>query len=70
MKKWASKCSGKIVRHGARGYRIGKVGSVKQKSYCARSLGITRKFPSARKPCSRNYLSRRKWKCPLSRLER
>lgn len=70
MKKWKTKCAGKVVKHGAKGYRIGKVGSVKQKSYCSRSLGIARKFPSARKLCSRNFLSRRKWKCPLDRLEK
>jgi hypothetical protein len=70
MKKWKTKCGSKIVKHGARGYTIGKVGSSKQKSYCARSLGIAKKFPSARLPCSKNYLSRRKWKCPISEVER
>jgi hypothetical protein len=70
MKKWKTKCAGKVVKHGAKGYKIGKVGSVKQKSYCARSLGITRKFPSARKPCSPNYLSRRKWGCKVTKLEK
>ncbi len=70
MKKWTTKVDGKIVRHGAVGYRIGKVGSVKQKSYCARSLGITKKFPSARLKTSRNFQSRRKWKCKLSELEK
>ena len=69
-KKWATKVNGRIVRHGARGYRIGKIGSKKQKSYCSRSLGITKKFPSAREPCSPNYLSRRKWRCPLDKLEK
>ena len=53
----------KIVYHGAKGYRIGKVGSPKWKSYCARSLGIAKKFPSAREIDSPNYQSRRKWKC-------
>jgi hypothetical protein len=70
MKKWTTPCNGKKVKHGAKGYRIGKVGSAKQKSYCARSLGITKKYPSARKTCSPNYQSRRKWKCPLNRLEK
>jgi hypothetical protein len=68
--KWKTKCKGKVVRHGAVGYRIGKVGSVKQKSYCSRSLGIAKKFPSARLPCSKNYLSRRKWGCSLNSLEK
>jgi hypothetical protein len=27
MKKWKTRCNGKIVKHGAMGYRIGKVGS-------------------------------------------
>lgn len=70
MKKWITKVDGKIVRHGAKGYRIGKVGSPKQKSYCARSLGIAKKFPSARLKTSRNYQSRRKWKCPISEVEK
>lgn len=70
MKKWKTKCKGKIVRHGAKGFTIGKIGSPKQKSYCARSLGIALKFPSARKPCSRNYLSRRKWRCPIDIIEK
>ena len=62
-KKWKTKCGGKIVYHGAKGYRIGKVGSKKWKSYCARAKGIARKYPSARKPCSPNQLSMKKWKC-------
>jgi hypothetical protein len=70
MKKWNTKCKGKIVKHGAKGYTIGKVGSPKQKSYCARSLGIAKKFPSARQPCSKNFLSRRKWECPLEDIEK
>jgi len=69
-KKWSTPCGKKIVKHGAKGYRIGKVGSVKQKKYCARSLGIAKKFPSARLPCSKNYLSRRKWKCRLGEVEK
>jgi len=69
MKKWKTNVDGKIVEHGAKGYRIGKVGSDKWKSYCARSLGITKKFPSARKEDSPNYQSRRKWSCPLDALE-
>ena len=59
-KKWKTKIGDKIIYHGAKGYRIGKRGSKKQISYCARSLGISIKFPSARKPDSPNYQSRRK----------
>jgi hypothetical protein len=70
IKKWKTKVNGKIVRHGAKGYRIGKPGSVKQKSYCARSLGITKKYSSARNKLSPNYQSRRKWRCPLDKLEK
>jgi hypothetical protein len=68
-KKWITKVGDKLVKHGAKGYRIGKVGSDKQKSYCARSLGITKKYTSARKIDSPNYQSRRKWKCPIHYLE-
>jgi hypothetical protein len=70
MKKWKTKCSGKVVRHGAKGYTIGKVGSPKQKSYYARSLCMAKKFPSVRQPCSKNYLSRRKWRCALDSIEK
>lgn len=68
--KWTTKCKGKTIKHGAVGYKIGKVGSAKQKSYCSRSLGIAKKFPSARLPCSKNYLSRRKWKCKIEDIEK
>lgn len=70
MKKWKTKCSGKVVRHGAKGFVIGQPGSAKQRSYCARSLGIAKKFPSARQPCPKNYLSRRKWRCALDSIEK
>lgn len=70
MKKWKTKCKGKVVSHGAKGYNIGQPGTAKQKSYCARSLGIAEKFPSARLPCSPNYLSRRKWRCPIEDIEK
>lgn len=70
MKKWSTPCKGKVVKHGQRGVRIGKPNSPRQKAYCSRSLGITKKFPSARKPCSKNYLSRRKWGCRLDELEK
>jgi hypothetical protein len=62
-KKWNTLCDGKIIKHGAVGYRIGQVGSPKWKSYCIRSGGIAKKYPSARSPCSRNSLSRKKWRC-------
>ncbi len=66
MKKWKTKYGGRIISHGQVGARIGKVGSPKQKSYCARSLGIAKKFPSAREESSPNYQSRRKWRCPIT----
>lgn len=70
MKKWKTKVGDKIVSHGQRGARIGKVGSIKQKSYCARSLGISKKFPKARLKTSPNYQSRRKWKCKVEGIEK
>lgn len=70
MKKWETKVNGKVIKHGQVGARIGKVGSPRQVSYCARSLGIAKKFPSARKEDSPNYQSRRKWRCPLNELEK
>jgi hypothetical protein len=63
MKKWITKVGDKIVRHGAVGYRIGKVGSPKWKSYCSRSGGIAKKYPSAREETSANFQSRKKWRC-------
>lgn len=69
-KKWKTKVGDKIIEHGAKGYRIGQVGSDKWKSYCVRSLGIAKKFPSAREKDSPNYLSRRKWRCPINKIER
>lgn len=70
IKKWKTKVNGKVIEHGERGARIGKVGSSKQKSYCARSLGIALKFPSARLKDSPNYQSRRKWRCPIDEIEK
>lgn len=67
QKKWKTKVGKKIIRHGAKGYRVGKPGSKKQKSYCARSRGIAKKHPSARKIDSANYQSRRKWKCKITK---
>lgn len=69
-KKWKTKVKGKVVKHGQVGARIGKPNSKKQISYCSRSLGIAKKFPSARKEDSPNYQSRRKWRCPLDNIER
>jgi hypothetical protein len=69
-KKWVTKVGDKIVYHGEKGVRIGLPDSPRQKSYCARSLGIAEKFPSARKKDSPNYQSRRKWRCPLADIER
>lgn len=68
-KKWETEVEGKIIKHGQKGTRIGKVGSDKWKSYCARSLGIAKKFPNARKKDSPNYQSRRKWRCPIRDIE-
>jgi hypothetical protein len=65
-KKWATRVGDKIVRHGAKGYNIGQPGTKKWESYCARSLGIAKKFPSAREVDSPNYQSRRKWRCPIT----
>jgi len=69
-KKWKTKVNGKVIKHGQKGVWIGRPGSKKQKSYCARSLGIAKKFPSAREKDSPNYLSRRKWKCPIRSIEK
>lgn len=69
-KKWKTKVNGKIVKHGQKGVWIGRVGSSKWKSYCARSLGIAKKFPAAREKYSPNYQSRRKWRCPLDKIEK
>lgn len=38
-------------------------GTAKGDAYCARSAGIAKKHPSARKANSPNALSRKKWKC-------
>ena len=38
--------------------RVGKVGSAKWRSYCARSAKIT-----TRGRCSKNALQRARWKC-------
>jgi len=61
-KKWKTKVGNKIILHGQKGVRISP-GTKRGNSYCARSLGIARKFANARKVDSPNYQSRRKWKC-------
>jgi hypothetical protein len=58
-KKFKVTVEGKDIHFGAQGYRIGKVGSDKWKSYCARSSGIK----GADDPTSANYWSRKQWKC-------
>jgi hypothetical protein len=68
-KKWMTKCKGRMVRHGAKGMRT-YPGTKRGDSFCARSLGIAKEFPSARLPCSPNYLSRRRWKCKLEDIEK
>ena len=52
----------KKVSYGAKGYTIAPW-TKKGDSYCARSLGIAKKHPSAKDPNSPNALSRKKWKC-------
>lgn len=66
--KWETVVEGKKIRHGQPGVRIGRKGSDRWESYCARSLGIAKKFPSAREKTSKNYQSRRKWKCPIDQM--
>lgn len=62
-KKFVKKVNGRKVSYGAKEYRIGTPGSEKANNYCARSAGIARKHPSARKASSPNALSRKKWNC-------
>ena len=52
----------KKISYGAKGYKISP-GTSKGNSYCARSYGIAKKHPNARKRNSPNALSRKKWKC-------
>ena len=42
--------------------RVGKPGSARQVSYCARSAKITGSWKSNKN--SKNYSQRRRWKCP------
>jgi hypothetical protein len=57
-KKYMIVVKGKEIHFGAKGYRIGKVGSKKWKSYCARSSGIKNK-----KGITANDASRSIWNC-------
>ena len=68
-KKWITIIKGKKIKHGQKGVWIGRKGSKRWKSYCARSIGIAKKFPKARLKTSPNYQSRRKWKCPIDEIE-
>jgi hypothetical protein len=61
-KKWKTKIGDKVIYHGQKGVRISP-GTKRGNSYCARSLGIAKKFPKARKRDSPNFQSRKKWKC-------
>lgn len=64
-KKWKTKCNGKLVSHGAKGYRIFP-GTKRGDNYCSRSFGILKKYNqncSGKDKCSKNCLSRRKWNC-------
>jgi hypothetical protein len=62
-KKYFKIVKGKKIYFGAKGYRI-KPGTKYGDSYCARSLGINKKYPmTAINPNSPNNLSRRKWRC-------
>ena len=61
-KKFVARVNGKKVSYGAKGYKIAP-GTSRGDSYCARSAGIARQHPSARRPDSPNALSRKKWKC-------
>ena len=56
--------TGKRVSYGQKGAEIGKKGSARQRSYCARSAGQMKRFPkSAKNPNSPLRLSRKRWKC-------
>lgn len=61
-KKWATRVGNKIVYHGAKGMRI-YPSTKRGDSYCARSWGIAKMYPSARLKTSPNFQSRLKWKC-------
>lgn len=61
-KRFCQIVAGKKVSYGQLGATI-KPRTKKGNSYCARSYGILKKFPSARKKSSPNFLSRKKWRC-------
>ena len=63
-KKYKKKVDGKTICYGAKGYRI-KPGTKAGDSYCARSLGINKKYgiDCSKTPNTPNCLSRKKWKC-------
>jgi hypothetical protein len=48
--------NGKKVSYGQKGVKVGKVGSKRWKSYCARSAGIKGSGAA-------NKLARKRWKC-------
>ena len=58
-KKFSVKSGNRTVSYGEKGYTIGKCGTPKAHSYCARSSGIKK----CKKPPCPNDLSRKKWKC-------
>lgn len=58
-RKGKAKCkvvNGKKVSYGQKGVKVGKVGSKRWKSYCARSAGI-------KNGGAANRLARKRWKC-------
>lgn len=57
-KKYVKDIGGRRISFGARGYSISP-GTSRGDSYCARSLGIQRKYPGS----LRNRLSRQAWGC-------
>ena len=62
-KKYKKVVNGKVIRYGAKGYRI-PPGTLKGDRYCARSWGQMKKYPkSAENPNSPLRLSRQKWRC-------
>jgi hypothetical protein len=68
-KKWKTKVNGEIVKQERKEARIGKVGSAKQKSYCARSFGIAKKFQCKEKKTPK-FTKVVKMECPLDELEK
>lgn len=60
--KYKTKLNGQTVQHGAKGYSI-SVGTKKGDAFCARSLGIKKKYPDSVK----NELNRKVWRCKGSK---